>query len=157
MIKIKSNIQIIEEGKKLLLTPGIYDLEEPIVVNRPDTIVLGMGLATLRAAKGNVCLETGDVQGLILAGLLFDAGEIKSDNLLVIGNEGQKSEDNGKNIYLSDLFFHVGSFAERNFPSGSLVEIFQIEPSARGRFSGENLPVLHASESRVSRVWVRSC
>lgn len=97
-----------EEGKNLLLTPGIYDLEEPIVVNRPDTIVLGMGLATLRAAKGNVCLETGDVQGLILAGLLFDAGETKSDNLLVVGSEDQKSEDNGKNIYLSDLFFRVG-------------------------------------------------
>lgn len=43
--------QALEEGKNLLLTPGIYDLEEPIVVNRPDTIVLGMGLATLRAAK----------------------------------------------------------------------------------------------------------
>jgi hypothetical protein len=67
-----------------------------------------MGLATLRAAKGNVCLETGDVQGLILAGLLFDAGETKSDNLLVVGSEDQKSEDNGKNIYLSDLFFRVG-------------------------------------------------
>lgn len=100
--------QALEEGKNLLLTPGIYDLEEPIVVNRPDTIVLGMGLATLRAAKGNVCLETGDVQGLILAGLLFDAGETKSDNLLVVGSEDQKSEDNGKNIYLSDLFFRVG-------------------------------------------------
>lgn len=46
--------QALEEGKNLLLTPGIYDLEEPIAVNRPDTIVLGMGLATLRAAKGNV-------------------------------------------------------------------------------------------------------
>ena len=100
--------QALEEGKNLLLTPGIYDLEEPIVVNRPDTIVLGMGLATLRAAKGNVCLETGDVQGLILAGLLFDAGETKSDNLLVVGSGDQKSEDNGKNIYLSDLFFRVG-------------------------------------------------
>ena len=54
--------QALEEGKNLLLTPGIYDLEEPIAVNRPDTIVLGMGLATLRAAKGNVCLETGNVQ-----------------------------------------------------------------------------------------------
>lgn len=100
--------QALEEGKNLLLTPGIYDLEEPIVVNRPDTIVLGMGLATLRAAKGNVCLETGDVQGLILAGLLFDAGETKSDNLLVVGSGDQKSEDNGKKIYLSDLFFRVG-------------------------------------------------
>ena len=74
-----------------------------------------MGLATLRAAKGNVCLETGDVQGLILAELLFDAGETKSDNLLVVGSGDQKSEDNGKNIYLSDLFFRVGG-TDRDTP-----------------------------------------
>ncbi len=35
-------------GKNLLFTPGIYDLTEPIRVNRPDTIVMGLGFATLR-------------------------------------------------------------------------------------------------------------
>lgn len=100
--------QALEEGKNLLLTPGIYDLTEPIVVNRADTIVLGMGLATLRAANGTACMETGDVQGLIVAGLLFDSGETKSDNLLVVGTEKKASGDTEKNNYLSDLFFRVG-------------------------------------------------
>lgn len=100
--------QALEEGKNLLLTPGIYDLTEPIVVNRADTIVLGMGLATLRAANGTACMETGDVQGLIIAGLLFDSGETKSDNLLVVGTEKEASGDTEKNNYLSDLFFRVG-------------------------------------------------
>mgnify|MGYP002772288245 FL=1 len=100
--------QALEEGKNLLLTPGIYDLTEPIVVNRADTIVLGMGLATLRAANGTACMETGDVQGLIIAGLLFDSGETKSDNLLVVGTEKEASGDAEKNNYLSDLFFRVG-------------------------------------------------
>ena len=100
--------QALEEGKNLLLIPGIYDLTEPIVVNRADTIVLGMGLATLRAANGTACMETGDVQGLIIAGLLFDSGETKSDNLLVVGTEKKASGDTEKNNYLSDLFFRVG-------------------------------------------------
>lgn len=100
--------QALEEGKNLLLTPGIYDLTEPIIVNRADTIVLGMGLATLRAANGTACMETGDVQGLIIAGLLFDSGETKSDNLLVVGTEKEASGDAEKNNYLSDLFFRVG-------------------------------------------------
>jgi hypothetical protein len=34
-------------GKDLLLTPGIYDLTEPIRVTRKNTVVLGLGYATL--------------------------------------------------------------------------------------------------------------
>ena len=95
-------------GKNLLLTPGIYDLTEPIIVDHPDTIVLGMGFATLRSTAGNCCMETGDVTGLIVAGLLFDAGEKKSDNLLIVGKDVQRTEQETGNIYLSDLFFRVG-------------------------------------------------
>lgn len=98
----------LESGKNLLLTPGIYNLTEPIVVDHPDTIVLGMGFATLRSTAGNCCMETGDVTGLIVAGLLFDAGETKSDNLLIVGKDVQRTEQETENIYLSDLFFRVG-------------------------------------------------
>jgi hypothetical protein len=31
-------------GRDLILTPGIYDLDQPIVVGRLDTVVLGQGL-----------------------------------------------------------------------------------------------------------------
>ena len=34
-------------GKDLILTPGVYSLSQPIVVTRPDTVVLGLGFATL--------------------------------------------------------------------------------------------------------------
>ncbi len=30
-------------GKDLILTPGVYDLDQPILVSRPDTVVLGLG------------------------------------------------------------------------------------------------------------------
>ena len=38
--------EALKEGKNLLLTPGIYEIDQPIEINNPNTIVLGMGLAT---------------------------------------------------------------------------------------------------------------
>src|SRR5580693_9341036 len=32
-------------GRNLILTPGVYDLDQPIVVSRPDTVVMGLGFA----------------------------------------------------------------------------------------------------------------
>lgn len=115
------------EGKHLLLTPGIYRLEEAIQITRPDTIVLGMGLATLVSQNGNACMETADVSGLIIAGILFDAGEIEAENLMVVGAENVPASEavsalaettepitatpTRDFITLSDLFFRVGGTA----------------------------------------------
>ncbi len=112
------------EGKHLLLTPGIYELEEPLSVTRENTIVLGMGLATLVSSNGNACIRTADVQGLILAGILFDAGEAEAEHLLVVGTTEENripeaqadsmSEESGQArdfITLSDVFFRVGGTA----------------------------------------------
>ncbi|MCR4895832.1 MAG: glycoside hydrolase family 55 protein [Lachnospiraceae bacterium] len=95
------------QGKNILFTPGVYDLAEPIRAEGSQ-VLLGLGLATLRAVAGNVCLETaGD--DLMLAGLLFDAGPAAvsesgetqvSPNLLHVGA--------GKNVTLNDLYFRVG-------------------------------------------------
>ena len=38
-------------GQNLLLTPGVYDVDQPIAVKRADTVVLGLGLATLTADR----------------------------------------------------------------------------------------------------------
>ena len=38
----------LDAGKNLLLTPGIYELTEPIRVSRPDTVVMGLGFAPLK-------------------------------------------------------------------------------------------------------------
>ena len=65
-------------GKNLLFTPGIYELTEPIRVTRPNTIVLGLGFATLKPTQGTAALTTADVDGVIVAGLLIDAGPVES-------------------------------------------------------------------------------
>src|ERR1700678_2283047 len=43
-------------GKDLILTPGVYDLNQAILVSRPDTVVLGLGFATLVPQRGNAAM-----------------------------------------------------------------------------------------------------
>lgn len=40
-------------GKHLLITPGMYELSEPLHVTRPNTIILGIGWATLIPGEKN--------------------------------------------------------------------------------------------------------
>src|SRR5205085_1919691 len=50
-------------GQNLILTPGVYDLGEPIVVSHPGTIVMGLGFATVIPQRGNAAIETAEVPG----------------------------------------------------------------------------------------------
>src|SRR5580698_6859572 len=95
-------------GKNLILTPGIYDLTAPIRVTRPQTVVLGLGFATLRPVKGTAAITTADVDGIEIAGLLFDAGPIESPVLLEVGLEGSRARHEKDPITLHDVFFRVG-------------------------------------------------
>jgi hypothetical protein len=98
----------LDAGKNLLLAPGIYDLDEPIRITHPDTVVMGLGFATLRPARGTVAMTTADVDGVIVAGLLFDAGETISPVLLQVGAPGSKASHACNPISLHDVFFRVG-------------------------------------------------
>jgi hypothetical protein len=99
-------------GKNLLFTPGIYELREPIRVTRANTVVLGLGFATLKPVSGTAAITTADADGIILAGLLIDAGETQSPVLVEIGppNSNLSSHANhARNpISLHDVFFRVG-------------------------------------------------
>jgi hypothetical protein len=95
-------------GKNLLLTPGIYDLAAAIRVTRPNTVVMGLGFATLRPIHGTPAMTTADADGIIIAGLLFDAGPIQSPVLLQIGPDGSRGSHSKNPISLHDVFFRVG-------------------------------------------------
>ncbi len=99
-------------GKHLLLTPGIYDLSEPIQVTKPDTVVLGLGFATLRPTNGTAAMIGGDVDGLTIAGLLFDAGPRISPVLLQVGAMGSHRRHSANPILLADVFFRDGGAGE---------------------------------------------
>ncbi|SRR6266567_4744239 len=96
------------QGQHLLFTPGIYPLTEPIRIMRPNTVVMGLGFATLKPVNGTGAITTSDTDGIILAGLLFDAGEVQSPVLLEVGAEGGRANHAKDPISLHDIFFRVG-------------------------------------------------
>jgi hypothetical protein len=98
----------LDAGKNLLLSPGIYELTEPIRVSRPDTVAMGLGFATLKPVKGTAAMTTADVDGVVIAGLLLDAGETLSPVLLEVGPAGSKASHARNPISLHDVFFRVG-------------------------------------------------
>jgi hypothetical protein len=78
-------------GMNLLLTPGVYDVGKSISVKRANTVVLGIGHATLTAVDGAIPLTVDDEPGIIIAGVTIDAGTVKSPILLQIGKKPSKS------------------------------------------------------------------
>ncbi|HET6504117.1 MAG TPA: RICIN domain-containing protein [Amycolatopsis sp.] len=98
-------------GLNLLFTPGVYHLTSTIQVTRPDTVVLGLGLATLEADNGVTAMSTADVNGIRIAGLLFDAGTTNSPTLLQVGPAGSTADHSADPTVLSDVFARIGGAA----------------------------------------------
>lgn len=73
-----------------------------------DTVVLGLGFATLKPMNGTAAMTTADVDGLIIEGLLFDAGPLESPVLLRVGPEESKRGHDKDPISLLDVFFRIG-------------------------------------------------
>jgi len=61
----------IAEGLNIVFQPGLYHLTDTIVVNRPDVVLLGLGMATLISSSGKPCIQVGDVDGVRIAGFLL--------------------------------------------------------------------------------------
>ncbi|GAA4051710.1 adenylyl cyclase [Nonomuraea soli] len=96
-------------GKHLLLTPGVYDVARSIRVIRPNTVVLGLGHATLTAVRGATPLDVADVPGVVVAGVTVDAGLDKSRVLLKVGDRhGLRWSQPDNPTTLSDVYFRVG-------------------------------------------------
>ncbi|MGH4028861.1 coagulation factor 5/8 type domain-containing protein [Actinomycetota bacterium Odt1-20B] len=100
--------QALAQGLHLLLTPGIYHLDQPLQVNRAGTVVLGLGYATLVPDGGVTALKTADVDGVRLAGFLIDAGSANSRTLLEVGPEGASADHSGNPTTVQDVFVRIG-------------------------------------------------
>ena len=99
-------------GRNLLLTPGMYDVSDSIYVKHENSVVLGIGLATVTPIGGATAMEIKDNPGIIVAGITIDAGTTKSDVLLQVGKpngeRGAAKVDPFNPITLSDIYFRVG-------------------------------------------------
>ncbi|MCB5906299.1 coagulation factor 5/8 type domain-containing protein [Streptomyces pinistramenti] len=98
----------LEQGLNLLLTPGIYHVDQPVEVRRANTVVLGLGYATIIPDHGATALKVADVDGVRLAGFLIDAGPVNSTTLLEVGPEGASSDHSGNPTTVQDVFVRIG-------------------------------------------------
>jgi hypothetical protein len=95
-------------GKHLLFTPGVYYLDSTIEVARANTVILGLGMATLVANKGQPIMAVSDVDGVTIAGLIFEAGASNSPTLLQVGEQGSTGNHRSNLTCLYDVFCRVG-------------------------------------------------
>ena len=95
-------------GKNLVLTPGVYDLSAPIVVERPHTVVLGLGFATLVPQHGNAALIALPNVGVKISGLIVDAGPVNSPVLVSVGVPGLTAGTAANPDTIQDVFFRIG-------------------------------------------------
>jgi hypothetical protein len=99
----------IHRGKNLILTPGIYHVDQPIAVTRPDSVVLGLGFPTLVPTGGNAAMTVASAEGMLISGVLFDAGPVTSPVLLQVGDGHSRSDNEASDpSVLSDVFFRIG-------------------------------------------------
>jgi hypothetical protein len=81
-------------------------------VQRADTVVLGLGFATLTPTRGNAAISVANVPGVDLAGLIVDAGRVNSPALVAVGDypgalaPGRSRADDP--TALQDVFFRIG-------------------------------------------------
>ncbi|MCA1217008.1 adenylyl cyclase [Streptomyces sp. 8L] len=95
-------------GKHLLFTPGVYPLSAPLLVLRPGTVVLGLGLATLQAVHGNSLIEVADVDDVSVAGLILEAASPRSPVLLRVGDRFSRRNHAARPTALFDVFPRIG-------------------------------------------------
>jgi len=98
----------LSQGKHLIFTPGVYHLSSTIQVTNPNTVVMGLGFATLIPDNGQPVMSVADVDGVSVAGLIFDAGANRSPSLLQVGPAGSTSSHAANPTALYDLSFRVG-------------------------------------------------
>jgi hypothetical protein len=102
----------LKKGKNLLITPGIYALDKSLKITRKGTVIMGLGMPTLVPLNGNMVMEISDVDGVTVCGLLIDAGDIRSETLLIAGEKGSGRSHESDPTFLFDIFFRVGGPAQ---------------------------------------------
>jgi hypothetical protein len=117
----------LRQGQDLILTPGVYHLNQSIEVTRPDTVVLGLGFPTLVPADGIAAMEVASVPGVKLSGMIFAAGPVSSPVLLQIGSKpGVGASDPADPALVQDVFFRIGGGTPGRADTSLVVDSSQV-------------------------------
>ena len=98
----------LNQGLSILFTPGVYALNGTIDVNNANTVLLGLGLATLQANTGQSAIQVADVDGVSVSGLLIESASNVTGALMQVGPAGSSANHSANPILLADLFFRIG-------------------------------------------------
>lgn len=112
----------LDEGKNIYFTPGTYHAKETIHVKKADTIVLGSGMTSIIPDNDDAAMLVDDVDGVRVAGIIFDAGS-HSKYLLKVGKTGSKNSHKDDPTILQDLFFRVGGTTDTLTTADNALEI----------------------------------
>ncbi len=116
----------LSQGKHLLFTPGIYRLDDTLRVNNANTIVLGIGVATIIPTTGKVAMAVADVDGVKLAGLTFDAGPVNSPTILEVGPTGSSRDHTANPTSLHDITVRTGGATNGRYDVGIKINSNQV-------------------------------
>jgi hypothetical protein len=135
--------EALQQGKDIVLSPGIYYLSEPLEITKSDQVILGLGLATLVApTDGRPCIKVPPgLDGVRVAGIMLEASVIRkaSEDMVACfiewGEESSNYAGNPKNPgALTDIFARVGgSNLDRTVSTNVMVRIHS------GNVYGDNL------------------
>jgi len=143
--------QALDEGKDLVLCPGIYFLSQPLVVKKENQVILGIGIATLIAPQdGSPCIRVQTAtHGVRVASMVLEASVQKESSSVNNNSDKVKSlidfgEPDKTGIIdpgnpsnpglISDIFTRVGgSNLDRSVKTDVMVRIFS------GNVVGDNL------------------
>ncbi len=133
-VSINEDLQkALDQGKDLVLCPGIFFLSKSLIVRYNNQVILGLGLATLVAPQdGTPCIRVEpEVSGVRIAGLILEASlqveKVKGNFftcmskkcsvaaieeqrcLLEVGNQTTYDPGNvDKPVLIADIFCRVG-------------------------------------------------
>ncbi|RDW63745.1 hypothetical protein BP6252_11290 [Coleophoma cylindrospora] len=102
-------------GKHIIFTPGVYNLDEALLVTNANTIILGFGFPSLIPTSGQPVICISDVDGVKIAGLIVDAGPLSSASLIEVGPPESSARHDSNPTFLYDITVRTaGPTAGRN-------------------------------------------
>lgn len=111
----------LKSGKHILFTPGIYQLEDSLNVDRANTIILGIGFPSLIPTTGKPVIRVADIDGITIAGLILEAGTTNSPCLLEVGSSGCSATHTSNPTFLYDITVRTGGVHAGKNDSGIII------------------------------------
>jgi hypothetical protein len=151
--------EALDDGKDIVLCPGIFFLTQPLVVKNANQVILGLGLATLVAPQdGSPCIRVlANKAGVRIAGLVLEASKQSlstdksnnnSDNVRSLLDFGEPDKtdpgDSSNPGAITDLFTRVGgSNLDRSISTDVMVRVLS------GNVVGDNLWLWRADHVKL--------